>query len=84
MGTLVALPISLALGRGRLRRLALALAGLALVGVLYVYALAAGCPPDARECVPELSLAIGGFVFAGWLVGMAVAAVIGWTCSASR
>lgn len=60
----------LAVGRGWWRQLALVLAGFALVGALYTYALAAGCPPDPRECAPELALVVGGFVLAGWLSGI--------------
>jgi hypothetical protein len=61
-GALLALPISLAVGRGWWRQFALVLAGFALVGALYTYALAAGCPPEARECVPEPALVVGGLV----------------------
>jgi hypothetical protein len=76
LGALMAVPISLALGRGWLRQGALVLAGFALFGANYVVALAVGCPPDARECAPELALVVGGFVLAGWLAGIGLAALI--------
>ena len=45
-----------------------------LVCALYVVALIAGCPEDARECAPELGLLLGGFMLAGWLAGPRAAA----------
>ena len=75
-GFVLSLPISLALGRGMGRQGALAAAGFALLGVLVVYAYGFGCPEDARECSPLLGLIVGGFVFAGWLVGIGVAFAI--------
>jgi hypothetical protein len=83
-GALLALPISLAVGRGWWRQLALVLAGFALVGVFYVYALAAGCPPDARECAPEIALVVGGFVLAGWLAGIGAVSAARGLRSVSR
>jgi H+/gluconate symporter-like permease len=86
LGALVVVPISLALGRGWGRQSLLALVGFALVGALYVFALAVGCSPDARECAPELALVLGGLVLVGWLAGIActVAARRAWAFRQSR
>ncbi|HXG75917.1 MAG TPA: hypothetical protein VNJ53_05055 [Gaiellaceae bacterium] len=73
-GALLAVPVALALGRGWTRQGVLAFAGVVLVCVLYVVALIAGCPEDARECAPELALVLGGFVLVGWLLGIAAVA----------
>jgi hypothetical protein len=75
-GVLFALPIALALGRGWVRQLLLAFAGVVLVAVGYVAALVTGYPENAHECAPELALVLGGFILVGWLLGVAVAAVI--------
>lgn len=85
-GALFVLPISLALGRGWARQALLALAGVVLVCALYVVALIAGCPEDARECAPELGLLLGGFMLAGWLAGIAIAALVrrAWAWRQSR
>ena len=75
-GALFVVPISLALGRGWGRQLLLALSGVVLVLVLYGVALVVGCSANARECAPELALVLGGFVLAGWLGGIVLAAGI--------
>lgn len=76
LGALLAIAISLALGAGWFRQLALVLAGFALVGVFYVHALAAGCPPDAHGCFPDVALLIGGLVLVGWLVGIVLSSML--------
>ncbi len=79
-GLVVAVPISLAIGRTRRRQYVLALACPAVLGVLMVVALARGCPANAHECSPEFTLFIGallgGCVTVGWLLGIGVAVAI--------
>ena len=76
----VALAFSLALGPGFRRQYLLALAGPAALGALLLAALARGCPPNAHECSPELTLFIGGVigicVTAGWTAGIGIAALV--------
>jgi hypothetical protein len=79
-GLLLSLPISLALGADRRRQLLLALSGPLLIALLTLLALARGCPPNAHECSPGLTLFygafLGGFVVIGWFLGIGVAAAI--------
>jgi hypothetical protein len=80
IGFVISLPISLALAAGWRRQALLALACPALLVVLVALALARGCPANAHECSPELTLFYGGFLgglmLVGWLLGIAAAAAI--------
>lgn len=80
LGLLISLPISLALGAGWRRQALLALACPALLVVLLGLALVRGCPANAHECSPGLTLFygafLGGLMLIGWLLGIAGAAPI--------
>lgn len=84
----VALPISLTLGTRWRHQLLLALSGVALVAALIVLALARGCPPNAYECSPALTLFYGGFlgglVVLGWLMGIGTGCGISYVARRRR
>ena len=79
-GFVVALPISLALGRNRRRQFVLALACPAVLATLVIVAVVRGCPPNAHECSAGFTLFIGGLLGGcltiGWLLGIAMAVAI--------
>jgi hypothetical protein len=75
LGFLLAVGLSYAVGARRRRFGKLALGGGAVVGVLILLAFAFGCPDDARECSPWLTVLLSGFILAGWLGGVVVAAI---------
>jgi hypothetical protein len=79
-GFVIALPIALALGAGLRRQLLLALGCPALLVVLVLLALVRGCPANAHECSPGLTVFYGAFLgslmLIGWLLGIGAAAAI--------
>jgi hypothetical protein len=80
VGFVVGLAISLAIRGGWRRQYLLALACPASLGALVGIALVRGCPPNAHECSPELTLflgaLLGGCVTIGWCAGIGVAALV--------
>jgi hypothetical protein len=79
-GFVLGLVLSLAIGRGRGRQRVLAVAGPASLGALVLIALVRGCPANARECSPELTLffgaLLGGVIAIGWVAGIGVSALL--------
>jgi hypothetical protein len=79
-GFVLGLVLSFAIGRGRRRQRILAIAGPASLGALVLIALARGCPANAHECSPGLTLfygaLLGGCITIGWLAGIGVSALV--------
>lgn len=77
LGFVLGLALSFVVGAAPSRQYLLALACPALLGALVVVALARGCPANAHECSPELTLfygaLLGGCITFGWLAGIGVA-----------
>lgn len=77
-GFVLGLAVSALVRGGRIRQFAAALACPVVLAALVVVGLARGCPPNAHECSPELTLfygaLLGGCITIGWLAGIGVTA----------